>query len=167
MLRYIQMSVGLLLLWNASLSAEPGHYRENHTGLSITMTAIPGYSDARGWKLNVIDDGRADLRVRTITRYFRVPPKQISEFKALLIRSSFFGLPLKIGHAVPDDGWSTMAITLGNRNKTITLFSSFDGLATEQRALRIWDFARNWFNDPGIGDERPQHQRILRMKIKS
>jgi hypothetical protein len=139
----------------------PAFLRNNP--MTISMSSFADSPLGKPWTLSVNSAGQAELTISGGKRkQFTVPPENLMALRAALAKERFFDLQNQYGEIVPDGGWDTIAITVGDQTKSVRL--DFLGnwiksdpakLREPARALRITTLIRGWFDDPEAFDTRP------------
>jgi len=141
--------------------------------VSVEASTVGDFARGFSWQLRVDESGAAELTIQAfpkdLRRRFVVPAQELTALRQAVERERFFLLADEYGQQVVDSSTTVIRVTLGGREKTVTLrylmnwvHSSPERLREPARALRVLQLVRGWFDDPDAVDLRRYDEMVLR-----
>ena len=148
----------IMLLIQACSQPDSAEKHALYTSGSLRLYAKHWGRFANGypWELRMEPDREVVLTVYKkegqVQRSFSVPKDRVSALITTLSDNEYYHLPDVIGKNVPDGGVRTLRINIGDREKTVTIYSlrnneTPEELTTKKRAARVWACVRALFED--------------------
>jgi hypothetical protein len=142
--------------------------------MTISASNVGRFSHRYSWYLSVNSAGHAKLTIATMPQKtileFNVKSKDLLTLRDEIATQKFFDLQNQYGELVPDGSASTITITIGQTTKTVRLDyiknatqkGNKNALHEIQRAIRVSQIIRGWFDDPRAFDSRPYEIELLK-----
>ncbi|MES2793722.1 MAG: hypothetical protein V4719_29175 [Planctomycetota bacterium] len=109
-----------------------------------------------------------DTFPKEISREFQISEEKWSAFREVLVREGYFELAEEYGDNVFDSGTEVITVQIGDQKKTIRLYFLLNWvsknnakLAESRRAVRVFTFVRDWFDDADAVDLRDSALQVL------
>jgi len=126
--------------------------------VTVDTSTVGRFSEGFSWRLRVDGLGTATLSIDTwpkpTVRHFNVPAQELAALRAVVERERFFLLADEYGQDVPDGSTTKIGVTVGGREKVVTIrylmnwvYSDPKRLQEPARALRVLQVIRRWFTD--------------------
>jgi hypothetical protein len=162
----------LVVLPGDSGSASPSEVLDSDKPLTISASTIGRFREGCSWYLSVNSAGQAQVTLESVANRRRrniiISVEQLGSFRKALLEVRFFELAGEYGEVVPDGSIQTLAVTLGDRTKSVRIYYLMNWVANDRaklhepsRAVRLLMMVRDWIKDAEAVDLRPYDQKVL------